>query len=62
MALSTYGSYLTVTSNQQVNVYETVNGHLVETGKMKDENIPNDKLIVCAAFQDDTTNSVDPVT
>jgi len=62
MVLNPSGSYLAVTRDDQVNVYETVNGDLVFTKQMSDEDILNHKLFVTAMFQDDTIDSVVTVT
>jgi len=58
MALNPSGSLLAVTSNEQVEVYSTVNGHLVDTSKITHNNLFPDELFAAAAFQDDTVESV----
>jgi len=45
-----------------VKVYDTVNGHLVNTEEATDDNLLNNELFVCAKFQDDTIDSVVSVT
>jgi len=62
MALNPSGSYLVVTCDDQVNVYETVHGHLVDTEEVTDENILHNEIFVASAFQDDSIDSVVTVT
>jgi len=63
MALNPSGTLMVVTNYLEVNIYSTVNGHLVDTtDEMTDGNINNDELFSTAAFQDDTIESVIPVT
>jgi len=63
MALNSFGSYLVVTTrDNQVKVSETVNEHLGYTEEITDENSLNNKIFVCAAFQDDTIDSIVTVT
>jgi len=58
MSLNPSGSLLLVLSDYEVNVYSTVNGDLVDTGVVTYENILRDEIFICAAFQDDTIDSV----
>jgi len=62
MTLNPSGSYLAITSKHEVNVYDTVNGHLVDTEEVTDQNLLNDEIFVTAAFQDDSIDNIVTVT